>query len=449
MSPKLRVPLYASTFAGFEAGNHVSGKDFVTIGSLAKGGLSNAWGCGLARLSARDMAAYPFLVSDLEASIATISQRIGISGGTNDDLSEYFGLDEYSQPPISLDVLHTNLLQHYLKHRQKINKHGMKLGRSRVAVLSQDMASREHCHLSGNCLWGCKWHSTYSSNDELPQLRRHNNFSERSGFVVDGLTQYDGYWGVEGDSRLSGRQTLTAHQVILAAGTLATTRLVLKTLKYKHPVSMQSCPTAAFLLWLPRRLGLQRAPGFGLGQLSFVLDLANNITAFGSTFATTGITMSEFARYLPLSRRYAIDLLRGLLSTCVVGNLFLPGQFTQAEVQLREDMSLCVSGAYHADVDSLMKASAKVLRKAYRHMGAILLPGSFRIGRPGSDIHYAATLPMRASPRIGETSKFGEVKGLDGVYVVDGACLPTLSEKSHTLTLMANADRIGRQLAAI
>jgi choline dehydrogenase-like flavoprotein len=53
---------------------------------------------------------------------------------------------------------------------------------------------------------------------------------------------------------------------------------------------------------------------------------------------------------------------------------------------------------------------------------------------------------MRRSPVVGETTQLGEVVGLEEVYIVDGACLPILSEKSHTLTIMANADRIGRQL---
>ena len=54
---------------------------------------------------------------------------------------------------------------------------------------------------------------------------------------------------------------------------------------------------------------------------------------------------------------------------------------------------------------------------------------------------------MKNSPSISETSEVGEVAGLNGVHVVDGACLSVLSEKSHTLTIMANADRIGRKLA--
>ena len=46
-----------------------------------------------------------------------------------------------------------------------------------------------------------------------------------------------------------------------------------------------------------------------------------------------------------------------------------------------------------------------------------------------------------------ETDGDGELAGLAGVYVADGACLSTQTEKSHTLTIMANADRIGRILA--
>ena len=95
----------------------------------------------------------------------------------------------------------------------------------------------------------------------------------------------------------------------------------------------------------------------------------------------------------------------------------------------------------------LMKTAETKLRRIYWKMGALLMPMSFTVGRPGADIHYAGTLPMHATPRIGQTDRLGEVAGLPGVHVVDGACLPRLTEKSHTLTLMANADRIARSLA--
>ena len=157
--------------------------------------------------------------------------------------------------------------------------------------------------------------------------------------------------------------------------------------------------------------------------------------------------MSEFARHIPMSRRYGVDLLKGLLSSCVVGNLFFPGNLTKATVTLKSDGSLSVSGKYDDSVASLMDEARKKLSKAYWSIGALLLPGSYTEGLPGGDIHYAGTLPMRDKPVLGETSSLGEVEGIDGVYVVDGACLPVLPAKSHTLTIMANADRIGSAIA--
>lgn len=450
VSPKLRVPSHAYAFDGFGSSNKIEGKDFIAVGSLAAGGLSNAWGCGVARFSATEMAGFPFPASELELSYAKVGKRIGISGRTDDDLSDYFGLDEYSQPPIPMDALHTHLSQRYSNHRKKLHSQGFRLGRSRVAALSEDISDRQACNLLGNCLWGCRRHSLYSAVDDLPELRKHVNFSELSGFLVDGLTRYDDYWCVEGQSTSDNeRKSITASKIVLAAGTLATTRIVLKAMNYEQSRPLLSCPTAAFLLWLPRLLGTPRSSGFGLGQLSFTLALHDNITAFGSTFATTGIPVSEFAQHVPLRRRYGIDLLRELLSSCVVGNLFLPGNLTAADARLREDGSLIVSGKYDDEVMPLMDEASRKLRKAYWSLGAILLPRSFTVGLPGGDIHYAGTLPMRELPTLGETSQLGEVVGLEGVYVVDGACLPILPGKSHTLVIMANADRIGCAVASM
>jgi choline dehydrogenase-like flavoprotein len=75
-----------------------------------------------------------------------------------------------------------------------------------------------------------------------------------------------------------------------------------------------------------------------------------------------------------------------------------------------------------------------------------MLPRSFSRGVTGADVHYAGTLPMHVAPGPGETSVNGEVAGMPGVFVVDGAALPTLPTKSHTLALMANAHRIATRM---
>ncbi|MDN4018063.1 hypothetical protein [Zwartia panacis] len=197
---------------------------------------------------------------------------------------------------------------------------------------------------------------------------------------------------------------------------------------------------------MPAALGTARTAAFGLGQLSFSVSLNNQVSGFGSLFNTTGIPISEFAKYMPFSKPSGLRVLKSLLTSCVVGNVYLPGSFTSASLRLDRDQILYVSGVYKNDVPQLMQEAKVRLGKGFRKLGALILPGSFTLSQPGGDIHHAGSLPMRIRPGVGETNRDGELFGLAGVHVVDGASLSALSEKSHTLTIMANADRIGRVL---
>lgn len=450
VSPKLRAPTLGYVFEEFGDLNRIIAEKVVAVGSLATGGLSNAWGCGVARMSEKELSGFPFSASEIGPSYEKVAKRMGISGRSDDDLADYFGVDAWSQPPIPMDALNRDLFDRYVPRKSKVEQLGFRLGRSRVAVLSEDYAGRQACNLLGNCLYGCHRRALYSAAEELPSLRRHTNFYEANGFIVTGMARRGDRWIVEGTNRRSQEDgQFSACKVILAAGTLATTGLVLRTLNYERSIRLLSCPTAAFMLWLPRLFGMQRESAFGLGQLSFALDIQDGVAGFGSTFGVAGIPVSEIVRHLPFRRRYGIKLLRGLLSSCLVGNLFLPGRLSAMNACLRDDGVLMISGGYDDSVSVLMAEAARLLRKAYWQLGAIVLPGSFTIGRPGGDIHYAGTIPMRAHPALGETNFIGEVMGLDGVHLVDGACLPTLLEKSHTLTIMANADRIGCAVASM
>ena len=448
VSPKLRVPTHANVFDGFLQENHVETKDFIAIGSMAPGGLSNAWGCGVAQLNVDELVSYPVSYNDLAQSYREVIERIGVSAPKQDDLSLYFGLDANVQPEIALDVQHRAMYRKYEFARLKLAQQGFRLGRFPMAALSQDKGERQGCNLSGNCLFGCHRRALYSATEDLLALSKYPNFQSRTLVVDDLQKAEDGSWIVQGATLGdSGANVVRARQVFLAAGTIATTRIALNLLKLDTNVRLFSCPTAAFILWLPAFLGAPRVDAFGSSQLAFVVSLRSNVTALGSTFSTTGLPMIEFGRHMPLRRRYAIDLLRSLMSSCVVANMFLPGHLSANQVCRTVDGGLRINGGYHEDVPALLQLAAQKIRRCYAKIGAYMLPMSFTMGRPGGDIHYAGTLPMKERPQLGETSASGELVGMDGVFIVDGACLPSLSEKSHTLTIMANADRIAKEAA--
>lgn len=453
VSPKLRAPTHSYVFEGYEKSNQVVGENFVALGSLAPGGLSNAWGCGVAKLSAQELSEYPFSAADIESSYETVTRRMGISGKETDDLTEYFGLDAWADMPIAMDALQSALLDKYETSRNRLLLHGFRLGRSRVAALSENKDDRKACDLSGNCLWGCDRKALYSAMDDLSVLKRFSNFTHRSGIIVERISRRNEYPCVEGRSSSSssvGSIAISAKKVLLAAGTLATTRLAMMALNINHSLKMQACPVAAFMLWRPWSLGLRRTAAFGLGQLSFALSLGGNSSqgthAFGSLFNTTGIPVSEFAKFIPLRKSLGIQFLQSLLSSCAVGNIYLPGSYTNASLTLDAGNTLRVSGGYHEDVDELMNEAHKKLRLSFLKLGAVVLPKSFTLSKPGGDLHHACSLPMRREPVLGESTVDGELFGLKHVHVVDGACLTSISEKSHTLTVMANADRIGRNI---
>jgi hypothetical protein len=211
--------------------------------------------------------------------------------------------------------------------------------------IKKDQGHRKGCDYVGNCHWGCHAKAIYSAADELPDLIKFNNFSYEPGLIVKKLEGGDDYWKVCGTEHSNVNRTISASKVVLAAGTLASTRLAFQALNFRETVSMLSCPSVAFLLWIPKFLGLTRQPGFAAGQLAHTLDVDAKTRIYGGTFASWGFPVSELIPHLPFSRPFGIDFLRGLLSSCLIGNAFLPSYLSNIVVTLDNENALQVTGA--------------------------------------------------------------------------------------------------------
>lgn len=358
-SPKFRVPGFRSIFKHYAEANQIRpDASFHLVGALAAGGLSNAWGCGVARFDADELGALAADHAALNISYDRVGRRMGLSGSCQDALSDYFGLDEISAPALPLDSLHERLWQ--LRERTGDQ---LRIGRARVAVLNEARQDRMACDLSGMCLWGCSRRSTWSAAFDVETLKRDPGVQFHTGTRVNALhPDAAGGWRIETDTSNGPRQYRTK-QVVLATGTLATTRLVLAALPERPArLRLQSNPMAAFLLWLPAMLGAPRERSFGLAQLSFTLAQVNAAPAFGNLFSTVGLPVSEFLTHLPISRRAGLPLLRALLSSCVVGNLFLPGELSAHMVRLDANDTMHIDGGSNSQLDAALADARKIGR---------------------------------------------------------------------------------------
>lgn len=450
-SPKFRVPALASVFSDFQHENRIHTDNFSAVGSLAAGGLSNAWGCGVSRFSGQDLAAFPFAADDLLPSYERVTRRIGVSGRGDDDLREFFGLDEWAQRPIELDEIHTGILGRYQAHIARFRQLNIRMGRPRMAALADDLEGRQGCDLSSNCLWGCSREALYNARFDLAALRKRRNFQHLGGTIGDRLTKEKDGWLLHGhDRRTSAAFRARGKKILLATGCIASARFVLDYLNFiDKPIRFFSNPTAAFLAWFPRALGSAPQNGFASSQLAmaFVSEQGEE-AAYAGLFSTQGLPVSEFLDFLPLAKRYGIDVMRYFLASSVVGNVFFPGSLSDHRLTLLADRSLHVRGAFSSQIDTAFRQISKKLTKAMWAVGGIVPPGACLMGAPGTDVHYVGSLPMKNVPKAGQTDAYGEIAGMAGVFAVDGASLPSLPAKSHTLTIMANADRIASHVAA-
>jgi choline dehydrogenase-like flavoprotein len=446
VSPKLKVPASAYTFEGFSEAYKLRTKSFKAVGSLATGGLSNAWGAGAYAYDDRDLQGFPISRADLAPSFKTIGSRIGVSGEAADDMGEFYGGDVPLQSPIPLHENTAHLLQRYEARREKAQALGLHLGRARNAVLSASLGNRNACTEDDMCLWGCSKGAIYSAAQDVEGLVTSGNFTYRRGCFVQAVER-------EGDEtvvRFEGG-VARAKTVVLAAGTIGSTKLALQSLGHRdQPIKLASNPAFAMAFCLPGRIGRAVASkGFSLGQLGFRVeaDPDDPDYAHGVVFSGGSLLTSEIARHLPLSRPAAVGFLRRVMPSLVFLNCFLPGNYSRHTVTLGHSGELQIQGAYASNFEARVEALRRKLTKGLRQMGAYALPGGARVSEPGSDIHYAGTLPMGGKSGLA-TDAQGQVVGAPGLHIADGAILPQLAAKNPTFTIMANADRIGRYLAA-
>jgi choline dehydrogenase-like flavoprotein len=76
-------------------------------------------------------------------------------------------------------------------------------------------------------------------------------------------------------------------------------------------------------------------------------------------------------------------------------------------------------------------------------MRAIPVSPAMRVGEPGRGYHTGGTFPMRRNPGAFEVDLQGRPTGFSRVHLVDASVFPSLPATTITLSVMANAHRIG------
>jgi choline dehydrogenase-like flavoprotein len=450
LSPKFATRIGRAILSSGEGLTKIRTNNFVAVRSSTAGGLSSVWGAFATAFDDQDLVNYPIKASDLAQSYQSVGHRIGISGG-QDHLTDFHGSGFPLQRPTWLMPIATQVLNKYQRRR---SSRALILGTARNAVATDQMPGREPCNMCGLCLYGCGRGAIYSAAQDLSELKSRRNFRYLEHSTATRLSSVGPREPIvqvlTGDKRLS----IGSRAVIVAAGTLNSTALVLHSEgAIGKKIRLLTNPVAAMAFLVPSFIGAPlSSESFSLGQLSYRLHvdgLPDYIT--GVLYAADALPLTTFGQRMPLSRRCAGELSKLLAPAILLATLYLPGRLSRNYVALERTASnaeeLYVEGEITSEARNLFRIASRQLAREMRGLGAFAIPGSLTVAPAGGDAHLAGTLPMKNEGGEFTCTATGELRRWPRVFVADGSGLPDLPAKHPTFTIMANADRIGRNLA--
>jgi choline dehydrogenase-like flavoprotein len=253
LSPKLRTPAARKIAEDFSRLNKIRGDGFVTVGSMARGGLSRLWGGLVCEFDANDIRDWPISIGQLQPSYKAVTERIGVSGSDSDDMAFFYGHSGSILPPPELGPSAARLLDRF---RRESFDAEFGLGLARNAILTIDRGDRHACDLRRDCLWGCPNGAVYDSRFDLAVLERRSTFQLTDDARATRLLRTSRGWEVH----IQDGRILTAPVIVLAAGALSTAMLVIPLLPdAPAELPLLNNPVAAVPLLVPSRLGRKSA----------------------------------------------------------------------------------------------------------------------------------------------------------------------------------------------
>lgn len=430
--------------AGISAGSDLN--DAVVSG--AYGGFSNLWGAQVMPFTAATFRDWPIEVEEMHRHYAAILDRIPYAA-ENDDLSMLFPILSASKPLPRVSDRTASVLGRYARHRSRLRRHGILLGRARLAM------DAEACVLAGLCMTGCPYSLIYSASHTLDSLRDRGAVEYHGGLLAVRVGEDpDGATVVARELATGRLHQFRADRVVLGCGAIGTSRLVMGSLGlYDAPVDVAE--SVQFMLPLFSRKGV-RDPrltrDFTLNQFNMAFDLDGEGYDVSQLHCYTYNPSFDEALPSALKARWSGATRTYLLRRLSVALGYLPSWGSpkfqvcarpapEGELPMLEIYS--GSGSRSLARNAMLLATLRRLAAAAPALDLWPVLPMLRASAAAGSYHWGALFPHTERPRGRFASDpLGRVTPWTRVHLVDGSVFPTVAATTFTLTVMANAHRI-------
>ncbi|WP_025666540.1 hypothetical protein [Aquimarina megaterium] len=429
---------------------------FQPMESTAKGGLGGGWGLGCYVFSKLELEALGLNESEMLSAYQEVASYIGISGAKDDGSPYSIRNLKDIQSPTKIEDNLKGIFNAYYTNKNKLNKKNIFIGRSGLALLTKDWNNRSAVKYSDMGFWSDSNKSAYRSWITIDELLKKPNFDYHKKCLVIKFKEQENKIEVY-VKRIdtNEEQVFVCKKLILSPGVLGTARIVLRSFDYKKEKLPIICNPYSYIPCLQwRRLGkkIERYKTSFAQLLLFIDENKDNFdVSMAALFSYRSLLLFKLIKETPLNFADARIIMQFLHSSFTIAGIHHPDKGSDSKfISMKKDVSSytgdILTGQYilSDDEQRINHAREKKIRKALRVLGCFPLK---TIRTPiGGSIHYGGTLPFDEGGDLFTISKSGKLGGTKNVFVADGSGFKYLPAKGLTLTLMANANRVARNV---
>ncbi len=415
------------------------------IQSLARGGLAAAWGAACAYLSDDDLTAMGLPTSEMQRHYDVITQRIGISGAAR----------LHVQPALTPDHHAAALLKAAERKSSKLQSIGTRVTQPWSAVLTRDLNDRRACTYDDMDYYADPGRSIYRPQYTLEALMEHPTFHYAPGHVVERIEETQSGVAIHARTLEEGSpKQFHGKKIILAAGAVNTARILLRSLGlYDQPIRFVTKPHLFATCLHPRLLGTTGPKErVSLCQLLMIDETKTDDgleSACAQLYSYRSLLLFRLLPGLALPVPEAMRILALLAPAMIIADIRFPGHATAKRTLHLERAATGERIKIAGDPLSEQRNQKASLRRIYRSMRSLgLYPMRTHFLPDGSSSHYAGTVPVSEAGEFPlGANQHGAVHGFREADLADASLFRCLSPLPHTLTIMANANRIGEHVA--
>ena len=424
--------------------------------SFGRGGFSNVWGSAMLPYNDRDLGAWPIQTRDLEPHYRAVLDFVPISA-VADDLAIDFPIYAAATRTLDQSRQTASLISDLERSKAALNEAGVQFGRSRLAVAGSPAPAEPAgaCLYCGLCMYGCPHELIYSTAHTLRGLMMRDDFHYVPDVVVERVEERGGTVRISAhEISTDATRDFDAERVYLACGPVATPRLLMRSMEmYETPVHLLDSQYFLFpLLRYSAPSSVTTEPLHTLAQ-AFV-EISDSSVARD----TVHLQLYSYNDMYDATFRSMLGKLHALLRVPVdalVRRMFIVQGYLHSDISPRIEMTLCRRGnapdLLRLRAVEPLEPTGRVVARLTRKL--LSLHGRFRaapvtpmlkIAQPGRGFHSGGSFPMRERPSTElESDVLGRPRGYSRVHVVDASVFPSIPATTITLTVMANAHRIG------